>query len=529
MNDTKAALILGSGPCGQRASELLAGAGIDVTLASRNGRDASSSSEARVLENAVVKSCRGSAGAFEVSLEADGRVVDRSAGAIVVAEEDVRESNFSHYGLEASDHVVALSGLAEILARTGSEGHASDALSDVEKAVFITGVGRESNPVIAGEMLSAALDLQEGRGVQTYVLTRNLKVAANGLEALHQKAKSAGTVFIKFEGADPVIQQDPDGRARIEFQDEVLRRPFRLSPDLCVVDETISPSPGLEHLADVLELARDRAGFIQSDNVHRNPVFSNRVGVFAAGPSRCVQSRADHLVDAENAALAVIGLLSGAVGGAVNTAEIDAGHCVRCLTCVRVCHYRAIRLNTRPLVAADACEGCGVCAAECPGLAISINGLGPDLLADQDDWEDLTSEDGVFDPRIIAFCCARSGIQAGELAAAMNHPTPPGLRVVATPCAGGVSMEHILSAFKKRADGVLVLTCHEGNCHSERGNILARNRVEHITGLFPQIGVDKERLAIRTLASNMGKEFADAVNEFEASIKELGPMRLYGK
>ncbi|MCP4687228.1 MAG: 4Fe-4S dicluster domain-containing protein, partial [Desulfobacterales bacterium] len=352
-----------------------------------------------------------------------GQVVDRSVGAIIVAEDHVRESNLHRHGLAPSERVTTLTGLAETLAGDG------DALAGVEKAVFITGVGHESNPVIAGEIMNAALDLQNGRGVRAYVLTGNLKVASNGLEALRQKAEDAGAVFIKFEGGAPVIQQDPDGRARIEFQDEVLRRPFRLSPDLCVVDESILPSPDLRSLAEVLELKRDRAGFVQADNVHRNPVFTNRKGIFAAGPSRCVQSRADHLVDAENAALAVLGLLNGDAGGRVNTAEIDPGHCVRCLTCVRVCNYRAIRLRIRPEVAPDACEGCGVCAAECPGLAISIDGLGPDIASNATAGKDLTIGDDGSAPRIVAFCCARSAAQAGEMAAAMNHPTPPGLKV----------------------------------------------------------------------------------------------------
>ncbi|MCP4692985.1 MAG: hypothetical protein GY859_33395, partial [Desulfobacterales bacterium] len=167
MNDTKAALILGSGPCGLRASELLTEAGIDVTLASRGAMDAAGPNHAedhgedhagdharaRILENAVVKSCRGAAGAFQVSLDVGGQVVDRSVGAIIVAEDHVRESNLHRHGLAPSGRVTTLTGLAEILAGDG------DALAGVEKAVFITGVGHESNPVIAGEIMNAALDL----------------------------------------------------------------------------------------------------------------------------------------------------------------------------------------------------------------------------------------------------------------------------------------------------------------------------------------------------------------------------------
>ena len=72
----------------------------------------------------------------------------------------------------------------------------------------------------------------------------------------------------------------------------------------------------------------------------------------------------------------------------------------------------------------------------------------------------------------------------------------------------------------------MVLTCHEGNCHSEQGNIYAKQTVAQIMDMFLQIGFEKERLAVQTLASNMGTEFAEMVNRFEANIIELGPSRL---
>ena len=73
---------------------------------------------------------------------------------------------------------------------------------------------------------------------------------------------------------------------------------------------------------------------------------------------------------------------------------------------------------------------------------------------------------------------------------------------------------------------MLVLTCHKGNCHSEYGNIYAHQRVDQVSDLLPQLGFEPERLAYRTLASNMGTEFAEMVNAFEKAILELGPSRL---
>ena len=74
-----------------------------------------------------------------------------------------------------------------------------------------------------------------------------------------------------------------------------------------------------------------------------------------------------------------------------------------------------------------------------------------------------------------------------------------------------ISYDHIFAAFENNADGVMVLTCHKGNCHSERGNIYAGQTVEQIQDMFSQIGFEKERILIQTLASNMGTEFAEIV------------------
>jgi quinone-modifying oxidoreductase subunit QmoB len=100
------------------------------------------------------------------------------------------------------------------------------------------------------------------------------------------------------------------------------------------------------------------------------------------------------------------------------------------------------------------------------------------------------------------------------------------LRVVEVPCSGSVSYDHIFAALHNNADGVMVLTCHKGNCHSEHGNIYADQTVEQIQEMFSRIGFEKERILIQTLASNMGTEFAGIVDRFEKTLVKLGPSRL---
>ena len=127
---------------------------------------------------------------------------------------------------------------------------------------------------------------------------------------------------------------------------------------------------------------------------------------------------------------------------------------------------------------------------------------------------------------IVSFCCTRSAFRAEELAGHMGHELPSGLCVIELPCAGSISYDHVLSAFKKGADGIMVLTCHEGNCHSEKGNRYARQRADRIFEFLVQMGFEKERLNIKTIAANMAMEFSEFTGIFEKQIKALGPSKI---
>lgn len=63
----------------------------------------------------------------------------------------------------------------------------------------------------------------------------------------------------------------------------------------------------------------------------------------------------------------------------IGSAHLDTNRCmawqnVICISCRSVCGEHAIILEARmrPIVAADKCNGCGACAAICPGDAITI-------------------------------------------------------------------------------------------------------------------------------------------------------------
>jgi coenzyme F420-reducing hydrogenase delta subunit len=121
----------------------------------------------------------------------------------------------------------------------------------------------------------------------------------------------------------------------------------------------------------------------------------------------------------------------------------------------------------------------------------------------------------------VAFACARSAGPALRSAAANGQRWPAHLNLLEVPCAGSLGQEAILSAFEGGADGVMVLTCHDDNCHSRTGNRLARSRAEHARLFLERCGL-AGRLTHHTVAANMEAELGRALSEFAARLTAAG-------
>jgi coenzyme F420-reducing hydrogenase delta subunit len=165
-------------------------------------------------------------------------------------------------------------------------------------------------------------------------------------------------------------------------------------------------------------------------------------------------------------------------------------------------------------VLADACEGCGICRAECPRQAIRISGLEPTefhaLLGAERSPADSR-------PRLTVLACSRSGGPAVRAAAAAGPPWAAQVTLVEVPCAGSLGPEFLLAAFARGADGVMVLACHDELCHGRTGNRLAAARTEHTREFLRGCG-SPGRLVYRTTAANMDTETGQAIAELIAQL-----------
>ena len=507
--------VLGNNACAWDIADRLGQAQVDVLLAAVDAvQDPRPAGRPRVepLSNARLVACDGQLGGFDLVFERRGSLVRRTAAAVVLAESNEPRGNHSLYGLKPAGGVMSVSALL----KAGGRPPAGPA--PWKQVVFLNGLRAESHPSMAADIMRAALQLQNQAGAQCCILTRNLKVAAEGLEALAHEARAAGVIFFKFAKADPEILQDESGAVRVRFVDEPTGTPFDIAPDLVVVDEAVLPPPAALELGRILGIESDAAGFLQADNVHRLPAATNRAGVIVAGAVRTVG--ADPAIEASNAALeALIALTAGAAGTAA-AARIETGRCIRCLTCLRVCPYGAVALNGRPQVLPAACERCGICAAECPREAIRIAGLEREEVRGMIAAGRPAAAAGGA-PHIVAFCCRRSAGPALQAAVDAGVRWAASLNVIEVPCAGGLAPEVVLSAWREGADGVLVLACHADNCHGRHGSPLAQRRTELAADFLARCGAGAGRLVFKTLAANMPAEAAAVVAEFSAALTAL--------
>jgi coenzyme F420-reducing hydrogenase delta subunit len=124
---------------------------------------------------------------------------------------------------------------------------------------------------------------------------------------------------------------------------------------------------------------------------------------------------------------------------------------------------------------------------------------------------------------IIVFCCNFCAYAAADLAGARRMQYPSNVRVIHVPCTGKIALEHILAAFEKGIDGVLVAGCLEGGCHFLEGNLRARRRTDYLRDMLDKIGVGRERLRMVNLSAAEAPTFVKRVKEIVETVESLGP------
>ena len=115
--------------------------------------------------------------------------------------------------------------------------------------------------------------------------------------------------------------------------------------------------------------------------------------------------------------------------------------------------------------------------------------------------------------KIIAFCCHWCSYAAADLAGIKRLQYPHQVRIIRVMCSGMVHPENVFEAFQKGAAGVMILGCHFGDCHYQRGNYLAQARAEMIWEMMEEMGIDRQRFAIDWVSSTEPDRFEKVITD----------------
>jgi F420-non-reducing hydrogenase iron-sulfur subunit len=131
-----------------------------------------------------------------------------------------------------------------------------------------------------------------------------------------------------------------------------------------------------------------------------------------------------------------------------------------------------------------------------------------------------------FEPRILGFLCNWCSYAGADKAGAAQVPYPENVQVIRVMCSGRVDPQFVLEAFKRGADGVIILGCHLGDCHYKEGNHRATERYYLLQKMMNQYGIDGKRIKLDYVSAGEGEKYIKVITEYVQEIKKLGPVKL---
>lgn len=173
----------------------------------------------------------------------------------------------------------------------------------------------------------------------------------------------------------------------------------------------------------------------------------------------------------------------------LSTVSVDETLCAGCGICVMACPYEAPHLILKDVdgvtdrfseVDENKCMGCGICVAACPLGAISREGV-----ANSDIQPQLNIQEKGDKPTLITFICDWCLRETEDISILESYPE--NVRIVHIPCSGRSDPQLALMALKSGIDGVLICGCKPGECHYQRGTMVASCKMDLLGTMIDQV------------------------------------------
>jgi len=348
-------------------------------------------------------------------------------------------------------------------------------------------------------------------------------IGKNCEEFYNRGREEAGIRFIK-SNISAILKNDTSDELLIRGEDVIEGRLFENKTDLVVLAVGIEPPDGTDHLCQMLNISQDPYGFVLERHLKVRPSETTVNGIYLAGVIQGPKDIPSSIAQGESAAAKAISLMSkGKVGLNPQIAYYDETKCDLCRLCEKICVYNAIKIENKKLKLIQAnCTGCGACAAMCHSDALYIPGFKKAQIVSK--LKKLLTEKKES-PLIVAFLCNWCAYMGADLAGTSKIEYQSNIRSIRVMCTAMLDPSLVFEAFFNGADGVLIAGCHEQDCHYDTGFIKAKTRYESIKELLGEAGINENRVKIESISAGEGIKFANVVNEFVETLKNLGPIK----
>lgn len=312
-----------------------------------------------VLDSTILSGLKGSPGKFKALLRSDQREFEVTAGAVVLAMDEVLGTNQLRSTMEGnciSQHEL-------------EEGLRSGQRFPDDIVMLALDISGESafDPISTHEAVHNALFL---KGLHprcnVSIITREV-FALGQCEAGYRKAQEQGVNVVRTDRFPTM------GPGHVTVHDVNLGENVCLNQDLMVLDDHFV-LPDLMGIASASKVPLSADGRFRRPNAKSKPSMTVREGVFLCGTAAERNLGIGPTLEARSAVVKASALLCADIVHGGEIAEVDQDRCSSCLTCVRTCPYGApfIDVEGKAKVDIELCQGCGTCVGICPSKALQM-------------------------------------------------------------------------------------------------------------------------------------------------------------
>ncbi|MEM4262156.1 MAG: CoB--CoM heterodisulfide reductase iron-sulfur subunit A family protein [Thermoplasmata archaeon] len=318
--------------------------------------------------NSVVEDVRGYIGNFESEIS-DGTTVQH--GVIIVAT-GADEYKPTEYLYGENERVILQTELGERLAK---------GTFNAKNVAIIQCVGsrNKDNPncsrICCFTAMANALKIKtKYPETNVYILYRDIRTYGFA-EKFYNEAARKGVIFVRWDEDRPPAVSEENGKLVVRVHEGFINDEIELRPDLLVLNAGIRPNVDNQKIAKMLKVPLTGEGYFLEAHMKLRPVDFATDGIYLCGLAHSPRRIGESIAMANAAAARAMTILSKTeveVEGIVST--VDPQRCTGCNTCIELCPFGAIRLNSEGIaeVIPAACKGCGCCGASCPEHAITM-------------------------------------------------------------------------------------------------------------------------------------------------------------